>query len=136
MNFDFPGKTLMYVGSQIEEINASLTEAEQDEFEELTQSHDLQYWQSLLEKNTDLIEDFLCKTPKQRNARLHTKYKGHWVEIHILALLAIKRTEAFVRQAQNCCLSDHYRELTAGFVRLDSRLQQAFREVDFCTDTW
>lgn len=133
---DFPGKTLMYVGSQIEEINESLTESEQDEFAELAESRDLQSWLSLLEKNADLIAGFLRMTPKQRNAKLRKKYKDHWVEIHILALLAIKRTEAFVRIAQDCCLSDHYRDLTAGFVRFDSELQQAWQEVDFCTDTW
>jgi len=123
------GGTYKWVNSQKFEILEVIDSFDPEEFQKVFDSQSPRLWLKLLEKHSDLIADFLSKTPKQRHSKLHKKYKDYWMAIHILALLSVERCLIFLKELDSFSLGAHHRELTSGFVQMDKRLAECLRKI-------
>ncbi len=122
-------KSLIHMQGQLDEVYESLGPVSADDFEEAIRSRDVKQWQALLDCNIPLIQDFLYRTPKQRLAKLLPKHKEYWVEIHVLALLAIKRAIVLLKTVQYFPHGSYHRDLTAEALKVDLELREEWERL-------
>ena len=123
-----PHDTYILLEEQRSEILRVIDGFDPEEYQKVCESRSLQQWLKLLEDNSDLIADFLDRNLKQRNSTLRKKYKDHWIEVHVLSLLALERCKIFLEEIDSFYLSPD-KSMCSDFVHLSKALAARWNKI-------
>lgn len=128
------GRSPGMIEEMVQELYESLGDVAPEDFEAKIHTMTPAHWISYLDQNNALIIDFLSRTPKQRLAKLLSKHKENWLDIHVLAFFAVKRS-LMVLKVLESFPSDgaHYRDILRYALKLDSDLRANLKNIDLST---